>query len=301
MRYLKKFISLLVVFLFTINLFFPYFVKSDNLSSSDASVFQTSQNFSQIQNPRELLQIQIKKISTLPELFYDLKPSHGEKVKKISIYLTKAINYFDSDTTITNSDFFDCIEKAVRQLEFYQKHSNFKKHYDSTLEEIKLNLIAVTRIVTENLKIVCENNQGIFTQKQKKELLKAIEEFNKGVEFEGKKNNEQAIHFYRKAWGQLNELNIAILKLQDKDNDKCPDFLEEKFGLKTNKLDTDGDNLSDFFEILKLFNLTDGKSIDTDKDGIPDWQEDPDEDKLTNIDEQKYNTDPLCQTQITMV
>ena len=83
MRYLKKFISLLVVFLFTINLFFPYFVKSDNLSSSDASVFQTSQNFSQIQNPRELLQIQIKKISTLPELFYDLKPSHGEKVKKI--------------------------------------------------------------------------------------------------------------------------------------------------------------------------------------------------------------------------
>ncbi|WP_271629720.1 VWA domain-containing protein [Caldicellulosiruptor sp. DIB 104C] len=293
MRYLKKFISLLIVLLFTINLFSPYFVKSDNLSSRDASVFQTSQNFSQIQNPRELLQIQIKKISTLPELFYDLKPSPEEKVKKILIYLTKAVNQFDSDTTITNSAFFDCIEKAVRQLEFYQKHSSFKKHYDSTLEGIKLNLIAVTRIVTENLKIVCENNQTIFTQKQKKELLKAIEEFNKGVEFEGKKNNEQAIQFYRKAWEKLNELNIAILKLQDRDNDKCPDFLEEKFGLKTNKLDTDGDNLSDFFEILKLFNFTDGKLIDTDKDGIPDWQEDPDEDKLTNIDEQKYNTDPL--------
>lgn len=75
MRYLKKFISLLIVVLFIINHFFPYFVKSDNLSLSNAYVFQTSQNFSQIQNPRELLKLQIQKISTLPKLFFDIKPS----------------------------------------------------------------------------------------------------------------------------------------------------------------------------------------------------------------------------------
>lgn len=48
-------------------------------------------------------------------------------------------------------------------------------------------------------------------------------------------------------------------------------FLEEKFNFKINKLDIDGDNFLDFFEILKFFNFIDGKLIDIDKDGILDW------------------------------
>ncbi|WAM31645.1 VWA domain-containing protein [Caldicellulosiruptor naganoensis] len=263
------------------------------LANSTTQAGASVQDTSLIQSPRQILFVQIEKLSNLPEPFYDLKPSYDEKLKQVKITLIKAMNYFDSDTTIVDQNFFDYIEKAVRKLEHYLNHENIKEDVVPAIEEIRTSCIQTARLVVENLKKLCEENESIFTQKQKKEFLKAIEEYNKGYEFESKRNSEQAIHFYRKSWEGLNELKKALAQLQDKDSDTCPDFLEEKFGLKTNKKDTDGDNLSDFFEVLKLFNLTDGNLVDTDKDSIPDSKEDPDEDRLTNIDEQEFGTDPL--------
>ncbi|WAM34448.1 VWA domain-containing protein [Caldicellulosiruptor morganii] len=291
---LKKLLTMIILCAFTMNILIPYFVKAESLpANTSAYTGATPQDTSLIKSPRQILFEQIERLSGLPEPFYDQKPSYDEKIKQVKIALIKALNFFDSDTTIFDRNFFDYVEKAVRKLKYYLHHGNLKKDIAPTINEIRTSCILAAKLVVENLKKVCEENESIFTQKQKKEFLKAVEEYNKGCDFENKKNNEQAIHFYRNSWERLNQLKKAIFQLQDKDSDSCPDFLEEKFGLKTNKKDTDGDNLSDFFEVLKLFNLTDGKSIDTDRDGIPDSQEDPDEDKLVNIEEQRFGTDPL--------
>jgi len=50
---------------------------------------------------------------------------------------------------------------------------------------------------------------------------------------------------------------------------------------------------TDGFEVLQLYNLTDGLLEDTDQDGVMDTEEDPDSDGLTNIQEQNHGTDPL--------
>jgi len=54
--------------------------------------------------------------------------------------------------------------------------------------------------------------------------------------------------------------------------------------------DTDDDQLRDGFEVHEA--ETDPLANDTDGDGIPDAEEDPDDDGLTNLAEQQYGTDP---------
>lgn len=80
----------------------------------------------------------------------------------------------------------------------------------------------------------------------------------------------------------------------DADGDNCPDSLEKQWGLDTTKFDTDGDGLSDEFELLISLNTTDGTKIDTDGNGILDGDEDTDKDGLTNLQEQELGTDPLA-------
>ena len=55
--------------------------------------------------------------------------------------------------------------------------------------------------------------------------------------------------------------------------------------------DTDTDTLTDLFEYR--FATVDPLVADTDGDGVPDGQEDPDGETLVNVREQRYGTDPL--------
>lgn len=73
---------------------------------------------------------------------------------------------------------------------------------------------------------------------------------------------------------------------------QLPAFVKARTGADPLKNDTDGDGLTDFFEVMKLGWLTDLTSADSDGDGISDDLEDPDQDGLTNIQEQAYGTDP---------
>ncbi|WP_265581572.1 NosD domain-containing protein [Methanofollis aquaemaris] len=57
--------------------------------------------------------------------------------------------------------------------------------------------------------------------------------------------------------------------------------------------DTDGDGLTDTFELLSMGLLTDVNLVDTDGNGISDGDEDLDGDGLTNLEEQMHGTDPL--------
>ena len=72
-----------------------------------------------------------------------------------------------------------------------------------------------------------------------------------------------------------------------------PVFVKYRIGCDPFNPDTDGDGLTDAFELLYLGLLTDPTLIDTDDNGIPDPDEDLDGDGLTNLQEQLYGTDPL--------
>lgn len=74
---------------------------------------------------------------------------------------------------------------------------------------------------------------------------------------------------------------------------ELPAELLEAFGADPNKADTDGDGLSDEFEIKYGYPFIKPDSTDTDGNGIGDADEDLDSDGLTNIQEQQYKTDSL--------
>lgn len=117
--------------------------------------------------------------------------------------------------------------------------------------------------------------------------------------------------------------DIALREYEDADLDLIPDFIEENAGLDKNNpddalLDMDGDKLNnlqeyiigteiadadsdddlltDYFEI-KL-SQTDPHLKDTDKDGTNDGAEDPDQDNLDNLSEQKAGMNPRFSAEI---
>jgi Mg-chelatase subunit ChlD len=83
------------------------------------------------------------------------------------------------------------------------------------------------------------------------------------------------------------------LPAADIDADGVPDTWEDRFGLPSNSKDTDGDGLTDRFEIVYLLAEGMPNNADTDGDGRPDRAHDPDGDGGTNLQEQDAGTDPL--------
>lgn len=79
----------------------------------------------------------------------------------------------------------------------------------------------------------------------------------------------------------------------DRDGDGAPDFLEFRLGASPLHTDSDGDGLSDIFEITKGGASFYPSMADSNKDGTPDPDEDPDEEGLTNLEEQDLGTDPI--------
>lgn len=86
---------------------------------------------------------------------------------------------------------------------------------------------------------------------------------------------------------------IKIDETSDSDLDGLPDVIEIKLGTDITKEDTDGDGLSDYFEVISTW--TDPLNIDTDGNGTGDEQEDFDKDGLNNLEEKKSNTNPYVE------
>lgn len=260
---------------------------SDLLQLSDIQYTQT-------EGAKQLIEKAINDIKGLANPDPDRKPCYVDRIEFAVIALERVLDgNFETDNSVKNAEVFVHTFEAVKKLEFHEKHHFASNDYKDKVKAIIKSVIKADRMIVESLLNTVEEEKSIYSKSTQNKLKKARKDYEKGVEFENKKDKEQAIHFYQKAWTSLHEIKKEGLQLNDKDNDGCPDFLEEKFNLKNNKADSDGDQLTDGFEVLKLMNLCDGLSNDTDKDGIPDSEEDPDNDGLTNIQEQEYETDPL--------
>jgi uncharacterized protein YegL len=80
--------------------------------------------------------------------------------------------------------------------------------------------------------------------------------------------------------------------LADTDKDGLPNIIEKEIGTKPYEADTDGDLLPDGYEVLSLG--TDPLKIDTDDNGVSDYDEDFDKDGLTNGREYEIGTRPYA-------
>ncbi|TIC87462.1 VWA domain-containing protein [Nocardioides sp. GY 10113] len=86
--------------------------------------------------------------------------------------------------------------------------------------------------------------------------------------------------------------HLGITPNSDIDGDGVPDELELRVGSSPLAADSDGDGLTDLFEIDALFGFSLPADTDTDDDGLADGKEDLDGDGLTALQEQTLGTKP---------
>ncbi|MEU1689316.1 hypothetical protein [Micromonospora sp. NPDC005707] len=100
----------------------------------------------------------------------------------------------------------------------------------------------------------------------------------------------QAASAWSKGFNVLTRLGITYTG--DHDDDGVIDVVELRFGSSPLLVDSDGDGLTDKFEITELAGWTRPNAVDTDQDSVADGAEDIDGDGLTNLQEQDLGTSP---------
>lgn len=98
-----------------------------------------------------------------------------------------------------------------------------------------------------------------------------------GIKGRDGESDDEPCNYVLYSYSKTQSIDLEL----DTDNDGAQDYIEDYFGTDKNKLDTDGDDLSDFTELYSL--VLDPLNIDTDGDGVNDADEDLDEDGLSNI------------------
>ncbi len=126
------------------------------------------------------------------------------------------------------------------------------------------------------------------------DLSAARDSFAKADDMLRKGNPEPAaVHSaaaQRSAFNVLTRLGVTYAG--DHDADGVTDVVELRFGASPLLVDSDGDGLTDAFEIYQLSGWTKANTADSDGDGTPDGAEDVDSDGLTNLREQELGTSP---------
>ncbi|MGC4783506.1 hypothetical protein ACLQ3A_17820 [Micromonospora zamorensis] len=100
----------------------------------------------------------------------------------------------------------------------------------------------------------------------------------------------QAANAWRNGFNVL--VRLGITYDGDHDADGVVDVVELRLGASPLLVDSDGDKLTDKFEITELTGWAMPNAVDTDRDSVADGAEDVDGDGLTNLDEQRLGTSP---------
>ena len=126
------------------------------------------------------------------------------------------------------------------------------------------------------------------------DLEAARDNLAKADEMLVKANVEPATIQAGRAWASgFNVLaRLGISYDGDHDSDGVIDVVELRFGSSPLLVDSDGDGLTDKFEITELAGWTRPNQADTDGDSVTDGDEDVDHDGLTNLQEQDLGTSP---------
>lgn len=105
---------------------------------------------------------------------------------------------------------------------------------------------------------------------------------------------QDAAEHAKEAWAAAFDVlaRLGITYAGDHDADGVVDVVELRFGASPLLPDSDGDGLTDKFEITELASFTMPNTPDYDKDGVRDGDEDVDGDGLTNLEEQTLGTSP---------
>jgi Mg-chelatase subunit ChlD len=127
------------------------------------------------------------------------------------------------------------------------------------------------------------------------EINKAELEFSKGDDRISSVNGSDAARKYLETWRHAKVVldTLGINYGGDTDRDSIPDYIELSTGANPLLADTDNDRIGDAYEITHLLAFSAPNKADTDGDGIPDGQEDIDDDGLTNNQEMTAGTNPL--------
>ncbi|WP_226671325.1 polymorphic toxin-type HINT domain-containing protein [Metabacillus litoralis] len=153
--------------------------------------------------------------------------------------------------------------------------------------------LGFNKIVTEDVEIIVSGTT--LTKKAQAEHSQIIKQYKQAVKLYEEQNYTATISHVRNSFYKFFDM-LSSIKFEYKlDGDKDKDGLLEieELTYKTNplKADTDGDGLSDSFEMQQSY--TNPLKIDSDGNGIGDEREDIDGDKLTNKQEQELHTNPL--------
>lgn len=106
------------------------------------------------------------------------------------------------------------------------------------------------------------------------------------VTLENDKTIERVVTIYN-----TNEDNLGSLDKNDSDKDKVLNYVEDIYGTDKNKVDTDGDTLSDYDEVS--YTNTDPTLFSTYKENVSDALDDYDGDKLNNKKELELGTSAI--------
>ncbi|WP_197280056.1 VWA domain-containing protein [Bacillus sp. FJAT-27251] len=259
--------------------------------SSEKSPAGLAQKLLQEQAAKSLIQEAIADLRNLPYPDPDVLPEYDNRVEHAIIALEKAIDgTFEIGNRITSPVVFEESITAIQKLNFYYSDPKSTKDYKAKIKDIINKIIKANKIITLEALNKLDSDIERYPQKYKSQLKNAFSFYEKGNNFQNENNEKQQVHFYQKAWRTAHSILLEGEAIFDRDGDGVDDYIEKELKLKHNKADSDGDGLLDGYELYVTF--TDPLKKDSDGNGIPDGKEDPDNDGLNNLEEQKYGTNP---------
>lgn len=214
--------------------------------------------------------------------------------------------YFYDEGRITAASVFSHDRDLVKQLIKILRDKNTSDEDASIYIAGLLPLLLADRHIAElalsdaktALSGVTSGDNGLSQSdlnKAEANLRTAEQGFASGIDALIKAQADNAVIHFSKAWEFSRRVldNLNLEYEADSDQDGVLNIIELRIGSSPHNEDTDGDGLTDEYEIDYLIPYTDPSSPDSDNDGISDFMEDIDEDNLSNGDEMYLGTDPL--------